>query len=346
MVSGQRTHIAVSHTPFHLLQLGILAQRLAENAEHLAIFHEGEIPMQIPGLQLATVHKLPGYTGWRSGRRLAMRNAAVVTSHLAWRLDSTLLYLSDLKWPTNNLVYFARPRLERARRTRLFTDGLGSYLPRDDVLRTSVTSAVKMGAGVIGAGPRHHPLRGNHFGLSRRYARAVYGFYADQIMGDLDKVTLVPQCDVVTPEISASEAGSSLILGSPLDEQRFDRSQAIEIVEEVVRAAKMHTPPKTAILYKPHHFEGPLIAQHYARLGIEPITDPRPAELVVRALRVRRLFGTYSSALAFAPAFATSECVSFSAAFVPFAKGYLNVSDREALRVVLTGFGVRFVRAE
>lgn len=333
------SHIALSHTPFHLLQLGIIAEQLAARDETLEIFHEGPIAISIPGLQHARIVELPGATGYADGRTTLRENARRILEEGSWR-RSTVMYASDLKWLTNNLVYFSRPSAVRRAQTTLITDGLGSYLRRQDRLRTIVTSMTKMALGALGYGPKHLPLPRNHFGLDHRYVSAVIGFNPDRIIGDLPKIGLtVPKSEGDV----APACEDSLVIGVPLDPHRFTRAKALDMVEQMAAAAISRTPTAARLAYKPHHFEQDWIRRWYTDAGFDVIGDVRPAELVIRELRFRRIFGTYSSVLAFGPQYAVTECQPFSVCFDDFAGGYLDGPDREELRRLLTDFGVTFL---
>lgn len=332
-------HLALSHTPFHLLQLGLLAEELAMTGQGLVVFHEGALPADLPGLRREHVIPLAGYTGYRDGRNVAADNARMVFEHPAWSPGSMTLYCSDLKWLTNNLVYFALGARERARRTVLFTDGLGSYLHRDDFLRTRLASASKALLGLTGYGPRHRPVMGHHFGLDRRHAALVRGFHSRLIVGDIDKrdLPLPPPPPAGTPP-----PGPSLVIGVPLDAHRYTVDQATHIIDMMAGRAAALSHPGHARWYKPHHFEDASIAACYHELGFEILTDRRPAEILVRELGISRLFGTYSSVLAFGPLFSIHGCEAYSVAYEEFARGYLNAADSRQLRQLLLGFGVIF----
>lgn len=329
------THVALSHTPFHLLQLGLITAALPDG-DSMVIFHEGR-PTDVPGLDSATLIELPGFPGYGAGRRLAAANAEVVLAHSAWNARDTVLHASDLKWLTNNLVYFARARAVRRQQTVLFTDGLGSYLERRDGARTIATSSAKAVLGWVRYGPRHRPLPRNHFGLDKKYAAAVHGFNASLIIGDIPKLGL----SIPHAASSSSLNDSGLVVGVPLDAHRFTPDKAHTIVERMARAARAHASGDLA--YKPHHFEEPWVGERYRDLGFELVTDPRPAELLIRERAFRHVFGTYSSTLAFGPQYAVADCSAYSVCFEEFADGYLNQRDRSALRELLLGFGVTFL---
>lgn len=332
-------HVALSHTPFHLLQFGIIAQQLAAKGESLTLFHEGDLLPGIPGIELAGVISLPGFTGYRGGRHQAKANARQILDHDAWLDPSTVLYGSDLKWLTNNLVYRARRPSTRRRQTTLITDGLGSYLTRRDAVKTVATGAVKSAFGLVGYGPRHRPFPRNHFGLDQHYVAAVTGFNADRIIGDLPKIPLL--IPAATPPENPN--GGSLVLGAPLDAHRFTAAQARSIVDQTAAQARAVTPDGIPLAYKPHHFEDDWIAQRYAEHGFVTLVDRRPAELLIREVGYARLFGAYSSTLAFGPQYATAPCEAFSVCFEEFSDGYLDQRDRDALRQVLHGFQVTFL---
>lgn len=333
-------HVALSHTPFHLLQLGLLAPELVARGDQVVVFHEGPVPADIPGLEGVEIVALPGFTGYRDGRRVAASNARAVTSHPLWSATEATLYCSDLKWLTNNLVYFALDRRVRTAHTVLFTDGLGSYLSRDDAMRTIVTSTSKAVLGAVGYGPRHRPLRGHHFGLDRRHARQVVGFESRRIVGDIDKRDLpLPRRTDAGP----AAPGPSLVVGVPLDDHRYSRDEADRIIDTMAGTAAGLSHSGHPRWYKPHHFEAAWIAPRYLEHGFTLLEDRRPAEMLVRELGVTRLFGTYSSVLAFGPRFATAGCDAYSVCFEEFAKGYLNARDQVELRGLLVDFGVTFL---
>jgi len=333
------THIALSHTPFHLLQYGLIAAAF-DDGDRMVVFHEGSVPDGIPGLESVEVVTLPGSTGYGDGRLVARANAAAVLDHSAWGHEA-ILYSSDLKWLTNNLVYFARPRSARRTHTVLVTDGLGSYLDRHDLVRTSLTATSKALLGLIGYGPRHRPLLGHHFGLDRRYAARVLGFRADRIVGDIDKLDL-PLPHDLSPQEPGTH-GASLVVGIPLDAHRYSEAEAHVIIDRMATTATELSSPDQQRWYKPHHFEAAWVGEAYQDRGFSLLTDRRPAEMLVRELGVGKLFGTYSSVLAFGPLFAGGACAAYSVCFEEFAKGYLNDADALALRAVLTDFGVTFV---
>ncbi len=333
-------HVGVSHTPFHLMQLGMMMSDESRPCDSMVIFHEGEAPDGIPGLDQAQIIELPGFQGFRSGRKVVEANVRIIRSHPSWS-DDAIVFLSDLRWLTNNRLYFTRSRRHRAERTFLISDGLGSYVERHDAVRTTATACAKMGMGLVGLGPRHRPVRGHHLGQDRRYVAGIYGLNAREMVGTARKIELQQ-----TAYLSAERLvnGPSMVLGVPLDLKKFGSAGAERIVDRTAHVALEKTPAGAGLLYKPHHFEADWIRDRYCGHGFELVADRRSAELVIRDRQVRRLFGAFSSALVFGPRFAVNgPCEAFSVCFDEMADVFLDDRDRAEVTDVMSRFGVVFL---
>lgn len=329
-------HVFVAHTPLHMLFVERLIADLELEHDSVKVFYEGSVPQGFP----FPVTVLPGYTGYRAGRQIAQENSSLILKDISSHSGPVTLYCSDLKWTTNNAIYAGLQKVHR-KNTILFPDGLGSYLPRQDWWRLGVASAVKTGLGLVRMGPRYQALRGDHFGMDGRYVQGVYGPHAERLNGNATKLELpMKNSDSGQP---SDPKGGLLFLGVPLDEHRFSRSQAEEIVSRAAKQAVALNVFPSAPVYKSHHFEEKWIADYFEANGFRISADKRAAELVVADQGITRLVGYYSSALALAPAVAPHDCQAFSVGFEDVAAGYMNRADRDRLKKIMNDFGVEFI---
>lgn len=329
-------HLFVAHTPLHLLFVESLVAQLDLQEQQVIVYYEGEVP---EGNALP-VCQLPGYSDYRTGVAHSSKNADTILRNTYRDAANVTFYCSDLKWLTNNAIYFGLKKRDR-HQTVLFPDGLGSYLPRKDWARLQAASAAKMGLGLLGRGPKYRPLFGDHFGMDARYVSKTYGPKSHLLNGNAPKHELLMTTSASKQH--TNDGAELLFLGVPMDEHRFPRTTAEEIVccsaKKALALCETGVPP----VYKPHHFEAPWVSQVFAENGFVISTDRRAAEIVVSELAIAKLVGYYSSALALAPAVSPYPCQPYSVSFESVAAGYMNQADAARLKKILVDFGVDFI---
>lgn len=329
-------HLFVAHTPLHLLFVESLVAHLDLQEKQVVVYYEGVVP---EGNALP-VHQLSGYSDYRTGIECSRKNATTILRNAYRDTEHVTFYCSDLKWLTNNAIYFGLKKEDR-NRTVLFPDGLGSYLPRKDWVRLQAASAAKAGLGLLGRGPKYRPLFGDHFGMDARYVSRVYGPKSHLLNGNAPKHEL----PMTTPasQQPKSEGPELLFLGVPMDEHRFSKATAEEIVCTSAKKALALCESGVSPIYKPHHFESPWISGIFVENGFAVSSDRRAAEVVVSELAVPKLVGYYSSALALAPAVSPYPCQPYSVSFEPVSAGFMNETDAARLKKILVDFGVDFI---
>lgn len=329
-------HLFVAHTPLHLLFVEKLIAHLDLQQRQVAVYYEG----QVPAGSAVEARELPGYADYRTVVERSTENATTILRDVYRETDCVTLYCSDLKWLTNNAVYFGMKKADR-RQTILFPDGLGSYLPRNDWVRLQAASLAKAGLGLLGRGPKYRPLIGDHFGMDARYVSRVYGPKSHLLNGNAPKQELpMAGPGQKEPKFTGAEL---LFLGVPMDEHRFPKATAEEIVCGSAKKALSLCETESQPIYKPHHFESPWISELFVENGFVVSADRRAAEIVVSELAVPKLVGYYSSALALAPAVSSNPCRPYSVSFDPVAAGYMNDKDAARLKKILADFGVDFI---
>ncbi len=333
-------HFFVCHTPFQrLLAQQYCRLQLDSHAKYF-IFYEDAKCNSPQHYEDALV--LPGYDGFFSAKGKAEFNVDLISHTILEKSTAGkyYVYLSDLRWTTNNYLYF-RTNIASPNNTIMFVDGLGSYLDRKDPIKTLGYSCAKQLFSVLtGAKFRYSPFTGNYFGYDKCRALKVIGPRAQLIQGTLEKedfsiVNLTP--------IEKFEAGKEklLFLGQPLVNRCCSETTAEKIALKAI--SKISNLGQFEKYYKPHHFESNTIKELFYQRGFTPIETESCVEELIAHESYQNIVSYFSSGLAFSKLILGTQVKCYSVCFEDVAPLVFRKKEQYELNSLLRDFDIAFL---
>ncbi|MBZ5876641.1 alpha-2,8-polysialyltransferase family protein [Chromohalobacter israelensis] len=320
-------HFFICHTPFQRFFARCYAGSLEE--KFYIIYEQGEGK----GESDENEYLLPGFKGFFDSKHVAKKNGEFIKEVIKKKTqgEEFFVYLSDLRWPTNNFLYFSSSLVKREN-TFMFVDGLGSYLDRSKSFIMFSLSVVKFLLSLLPGYAIYRPFLGNYFGYDKTKAHKVIGPNSRNIIGNARKEEFSLKISTNKEEANASDK-SVIFLGQPLtgpDAKNISMS-AIKKVQKLGYEKKY---------YKPHHFENEVFKEYFSDNGFEIITDKRPFEEVLLTSSYECVCSYFSSSLPFSKFMTNNEVRAVSVCFHEAAKIYMRKRDRERLLKILVDSGV------
>ncbi|MEX5354140.1 polysialyltransferase family glycosyltransferase [Pseudomonas juntendi] len=332
------THYFVCRSPFHCFIANKIVEGFISPAEKVVIFVESaNIPNIMRSSGEIEIIQLEGYSGSRGGWCQASNNIGKIIKKIQQCSGGVALYLTDIRWPTNNKLYFELRSLPRLK-ICYFAEGLASYINRSDRFSLAFKSMAKYALSIFHLSAPYRPFWGDNLGYERKDVDCLYAPCVDRINTRLRKIEVL-----VESEINKAPLHNALLfLGQPLEQKIKTEGELSSIVMSTIEKIKKMS--YNELYYKPHQFEGPLARTIFESNGFTVIDDVGMfEEWVSKEWNGQAVASYFSTALITTRMLLSKKSHIYSINFDRVAAAYMKTKDRDELKRSLEYFGCVFV---
>ncbi|MEZ9312018.1 polysialyltransferase family glycosyltransferase [Vibrio sp. 10N.286.49.F3] len=279
-------HLFLCHSNFHVFQSKEILKKIENGKFYLA--HENLVnPSYFKGFDDSI--KLENTLGSVRNKKCNLIAVSQIKKFCE-RKKVDKIYLSDIDWPLNNLIFFDRffVNIEFI----FISDGIGSYFDKRVSLPSYLKMVLKFTSSMLGFSTPYRPFYGHYLGYSQKRVNKIYALNVEKIAFDGIKENLYLNHDLSAISTSRNRV---LILSQPMW-ILWGWDKWIDYVSKQVAYVKLKHPNNT-LLVKMHHRSDQREIEEYLKLKIKVINDNVCAEEYVVNNNVGYVYSYLSSAL-------------------------------------------------
>lgn len=286
-------NIFILHTPFQLFQAeALIRQHRDRGFDRNFLLFEGKASglAAAPDCWSETQWYEPGNASALG--RLRRRDIEELVTSIRARVVSSRqarLFLSDIAWPLNNRVFFDR-HLQKQAEYFLLADGLAAYTDPRLSWSYELRNLAKWLLGIMGAGVRYTPYRGNVLGQSHPRVKGIYAFRPELL-----RATGSPHFEITFPtQECRTDPDVCLFLDQPYRDF-LSASDWRELRRKTVR--ELQALQVGRVLYKAHYMCDSDYLSSLEGMNFEIVNESRPIESIFAQLSAGTVVSYTSTAL-------------------------------------------------